>query len=113
MPIAATAVYAYASLLAVIAIVPYLFDVYTAPGTLSPLTIAAVARILLGVTISLVIVHMVMRLTGAWALSLFGFVGVAFAAMPFALFLCGRRWRMKSAYAPRMEMAKEECVVCS
>ncbi|KAF2668752.1 MFS general substrate transporter [Microthyrium microscopicum] len=106
-PITATAVYAYASLLTLISIVPYLFDAFRPDGTLSALTIAAVMRILLAASIPLCIVPMVMKLTGAWALSTFGFIGSAFATMPFALFFFGEKWRMNSKYAPEMMMGGE------
>jgi DHA1 family multidrug resistance protein-like MFS transporter len=108
VPIIGTAVYVYSSLLILISIVPYLFDAFRPDGTLSALTIAASMRILLGACIPLCIVQMVTKLTGAWALSVFGFIGIAFALIPLALFVFGERWRRNSKFAPsttQMELA--------
>jgi DHA1 family multidrug resistance protein-like MFS transporter len=100
-PVIGTALYVYASLLMGIAYVPYLFDAYPPAGTLSALTVAASMRILIGGMIPLCILQMFAKLTGAWALSVFGFVGFAFMPIPFILFWFGKRWRKNSRYADK------------
>jgi hypothetical protein len=104
-PVIGTALYVYGSLLMVISIIPYLFDAYPPAGTLSALTIAAVMRILLGAAIPLCIVQMFGALTGAWALSVFGFIGFALSPIPFVLFLFGKRLREKSRYSQQPMVA--------
>jgi DHA1 family multidrug resistance protein-like MFS transporter len=101
VPVVGTAVYVYGSLLMLISLVPYLFDAYPPAGTLSALTVAAVMRILLGGAIPLCILPMFTNLTGAWALSVFGFIGIALIPIPFVLFKFGYRWRRGSRYARR------------
>jgi uncharacterized membrane protein len=99
VPIVGTGVYVYGSILCVISIVPYLFDAYPPAGTLSALTVAAVMRILLGAAIPLAILQMFNGLTGAWALSTFGFIGYAFMPLPFAMFFFGKRLRERSRFS--------------
>lgn len=106
VPIVGTAVYVYGSLLCVISIVPYLFDAYPPAGTLSALTIAAVMRILLGAAIPLVILQAFTNITGAWALSALGFVGVAVAPAPFMLFIFGKKLRERSRFTQRLSIHK-------
>jgi DHA1 family multidrug resistance protein-like MFS transporter len=104
VPVVGTAVYVYGSLLMLISLVPYLFDAYPPAGTLSALTVAAVMRILLGAAIPLCILPMFKNLTGAWALSVFGFIGIALIPIPFVLFKFGSRWRHGSRYASQEMM---------
>jgi DHA1 family multidrug resistance protein-like MFS transporter len=99
VPVVGTAVYVCGSLLMGMSLVTYLFDAYPPAGTLSALTIAAVMRILLAGAIPLCILPMFMKLTGAWALSVFGFIGICFIPIPFALFKFGQKWRAGSRYA--------------
>jgi MFS transporter, DHA1 family, multidrug resistance protein len=106
-PVIGTAVYVYASLLMIISYISYLFDAYPPAGTLSALTTAAVMRIVLAAMIPLCILHMFARLTGAWALSVFGFIGFAFMPIPFVLFYFGKKLRENSRYSARPMMATE------
>lgn len=98
-PVVGSAVYVYSSLLILISIVTYLFDAYAPAGTLAGITTAAVMRILLGGTIPLVIVQDVTGITGAWALSIFGFIGFASMVIPYVLYFFGAKMRMRSRYA--------------
>lgn len=114
-PVIGTALYVYSSLLILISIVTYLFDAYAPAGTLAALTAAAVARILLAGTIPLVIVQDFTGITGAWALSIFGFIGFASMLIPYVIYFFGARMRMRSRYASfsvlgnmKMEMRREE-----
>jgi DHA1 family multidrug resistance protein-like MFS transporter len=107
-PVVGTAVYVYASLLMVISYVPYLFDAYPPAGTLSALTTAACMRILLAALIPLGILQMFAKLTGAWALSVFGFIGFAFMPIPFVLFFFGKKLREKSRYSAMSMMGDQE-----
>jgi MFS transporter, DHA1 family, multidrug resistance protein len=93
-----TALYVYSSLLTLISIVTYLFDAYPPAGTLAALTAAAVSRILLAGIIPLVILQDFTSITGAWALSIFGFIGFAAAAIPYVIYFFGPKMRMKSRY---------------
>jgi len=93
-----TALYVYSSLLTLISIVTYLFDAYPPPGTLAALTAAAVSRILLAGIIPLVILQDFTSITGAWALSIFGFIGAGAAFIPYVIYFFGPRMRMRSRY---------------
>lgn len=106
VPVVGTGVYVYASLLMVISYVPYLFDAYPPAGTLSALTTAACMRILLAALIPLGILQMFARLTGAWALSVFGFIGLLFMPIPFVLFFFGKKLRKSSRYSAVSLMEK-------
>lgn len=97
-PVIGTALYVYSSLLTLISIVTYLFDAYPPPGTLAALTAAAVSRILLAGIIPLVILQDVTSITGAWALSIFAFIGVVAAFIPYVIYFLGPRMRMRSRY---------------
>lgn len=98
-PIVGTGLYVYGSLLCLISFIPYLFDAYPPSGTLAALTTAATMRILLGATVPLVILQMFGGLTGAWALSTFGFIGFAFMPIPFVLFFFGEKMRERSQFS--------------
>lgn len=91
-------VYVWGNVLIIISIIPYLFDAYLPAGTLSALTIAASGRLLFAGALPLCIVQMFAGLTGAWALSLFGFISVLLWPIPFALFRWGPKWRENSRY---------------
>lgn len=65
-------------------------------------------RILLAALIPLGILQMFARLTGAWALSVFGFLGFAFMPIPFFLFFFGKRLREGSRYSAVSLMGKME-----
>ena len=97
-PVIGTAVYVYSSLLILISIVTYLFDAYSPAGTLAALTAAAVSRILLAGIIPLVILQDFTFITGAWALSIFGFIGIGAAIIPYVIYFLGPRMRMRSRY---------------
>ncbi|KAI9675674.1 MAG: hypothetical protein M1817_001041 [Caeruleum heppii] len=99
VPVIGTAVYVTGNLLVLISFISYLFDAYPAKGTLSALTAAAVVRIVLAGFLPLVIIQMIMGLTGAWAVSLLGFVGVAMIPVPFVLFRWGPGMRGRSRFA--------------
>ena len=103
-PVVGTAAYVYASLLILISIVTYLFDAYPAAGTLSALTIAAVARILTAAIVPIFALDLFAKVTGAWALSIFGFIGIGLLWIPFALFFFGRRLRERSRFTSRMSI---------
>lgn len=97
-PVIGTALYVYSSVLTLISIVTYLFDAYPPAGTLAALTAAAVSRILLAGIIPLVILQDVTSITGAWALSIFGFIGIAAAFIPYLIYFFGPRMRLRSGY---------------
>jgi len=65
-------------------------------------------RILLAALIPLVILQMFAKLTGAWALSVFGFIGFVFMPIPFFLFFFGKRLRERSRYGARAMMGEKE-----
>jgi MFS family permease len=98
-PVIGTALYVYSSLLILVSIVTYIFDAYAPAGTLAALTAMAVARILLAGTIPLVIIQDFTGITGAWALSIFGFIGFASMVIPYVIYFLGARMRMRSRYA--------------
>ncbi|MCJ1367766.1 hypothetical protein MMC16_006900 [Acarospora aff. strigata] len=94
-PVIGTLLYVWGNLSVLISLVSYLFDAYPPRGTLSALTAAASLRLVLAAALPLVIVQ---NLTGAWALSLFGFIAAALIPVPFVLFKWGKSFRNKSRY---------------
>ena len=102
-PILGTMVYIWGCVLMLTSAISYLFDAYPPAGTLSALTAAACFRLVLAGLIPLFIIQMIMGLTGAWAISTFGFIGAALMTIPFVLFYFGGKLRMKSSYNPMME----------
>lgn len=51
---------------------------------------------------------MITNLTGAWAISTFGFISAALAPIPFIIFLFGGRLRAHSKYNPTMLVSMEQ-----
>ena len=97
-PIIGTLFYVWGNMSVLIAFISYLFDAYPSRGTLSALTAAASFRLVLGAALPLVIIQMIMGLTGAWALSVFGFISIAMLPVPFALYFWGPYLRARSRY---------------
>jgi hypothetical protein len=46
------------------------------------------------------LITVITNLTGAWAVSTFGFIAAAFAPIPWILYLFGARMRARSKYNP-------------
>ncbi|OCL13664.1 MFS general substrate transporter [Glonium stellatum] len=101
-PVLGTMLYVWGSLSLVISFVAYLFDAYPPAGTLAALTLAATVRLLLAGVLPLVILQMFTNLTGAWALSTFGFISIALLPIPWILFKWGPILRARSKYSQRM-----------
>ncbi len=106
-----------------ISAISYLFDAYPPRATLSALTAAASFRLVIAALIPLFIVPseynvrevlfalqlitsiaVIENLTGAWAVSTFGFISAAFAPIPWILYVFGARLRARSKYIPAMPM---------
>lgn len=104
-----------------ISAISYLFDAYPPRATLSALTAAASFRLIIAALIPLFIVPseyslrevlsapplitlitVIENLTGAWAVSTFGFISAAFAPIPWILYMFGARLRANSKYNPAM-----------
>ena len=98
VPIAGTAIFITGSVMVLTSAISYIFDAYPAPGTLAALTAAACFRIAMAGMLPLLVIKMVMALTGAWAVSTFGFIGAALMAVPWVLYYFGGRLRMRSKY---------------
>ena len=99
-----------------VSIVSYLFDAYPPAGTLSALTTCACFRLFCAGIVPIFITDMFKNLTGAWALSTFGFISIAIAPFPFVLYMFGARLRQNSKYSnisgqsammAQMEMQKD------
>ncbi|KAK3168376.1 hypothetical protein OEA41_004823 [Lepraria neglecta] len=101
-PIFGTTLYIWGAMSIIISSISYLFDAYPPRGTLSALTAAASFRLVIAAIIPLVIIQMITNLTGAWAVSTFGFISAAFAPIPWILYLFGARLRAHSKYNPPM-----------
>ncbi|KAI9891785.1 MAG: hypothetical protein M1814_002350 [Vezdaea aestivalis] len=108
VPITGTALYVFGNMSILISAISYLFDAYPPLGTLSALTAAACLRLIVGGIIPLVIIQMIMGLTGAWALSLFGFIAATLMPTPFLLYHFGARLRANSRYAAKTTMGAFE-----
>ncbi|OCK86071.1 MFS general substrate transporter [Lepidopterella palustris CBS 459.81] len=107
-PVLGTALYVWGSLLVVISFIAYLFDAYPPAGTLAALTAAASLRLLLAGALPLVIIQMFTKLTGAWALSLFGFISIALLPIPLVLYKWGPALRTRSRYSGSMMMKSRD-----
>lgn len=80
-------------------IVPYTFDLFDAPGTLSAITCQAVGRILAAAILPFLILQDISSKLGPkWGLGLFGFISFIIWPIPILLFVFGKRWRMNSRY---------------
>ena len=99
IPIIANGFYVWGSASTLIGFVGYLFDAYPHTSTLSALTVAAVGRLMFAGIIPLLIVQAVTDLGGAWALSVFGFIGIAFLAFPVVIYVFGKRMMSKSRWS--------------
>lgn len=113
-----------------ISLVTYLFDAYPPAGTLAALTAAACTRIAFAGIIPLVIVQGMRHpsffaivvtyatkidilltvivaftnITGAWALSIFGFISIPLIAIPFVLYKWGPALRARSPYSQSLSI---------
>ena len=83
----------------IFSVIPYLFDAYSAAGTLSALTAAASGRLLFAGALPLVILQFFTAVTPKWALFTFGFISIPIWAIPFVLFRYGPILREKSRYS--------------
>lgn len=63
-------------------------------------------RLVLAALMPLVIIPAIQGLTGAWTYSLFGFVAVVGASVPFILFHFGEQMRVKSVYSTESARAR-------
>ncbi|KAL8802714.1 MAG: hypothetical protein Q9182_003612 [Xanthomendoza sp. 2 TL-2023] len=99
VPIVGTGVYVWASMSILTALVSYIFDAYPARGTLLALTLMATVRIICAGWLPLVIITMIMRLSGQWAYSVFGFIAAGMVAVPLILFQFGPRLRARSRHS--------------
>jgi DHA1 family multidrug resistance protein-like MFS transporter len=97
-PVLGTFLYVWGSMSVLISFIGYLFDAYPPAGTLSALTIAAVFRIICAGVFPLFIIQMITNLTGAWAMSTFGFIAAAMIPIPWAIWWFGERLRKASKY---------------
>ncbi|KAL6713849.1 hypothetical protein ACLMJK_008343 [Lecanora helva] len=100
-PIFGTALYIWGAMSVIISSISYLFDAYSPRATLSALTAAASFRLIIAAIIPIFIIPMITNLTGAWAVSTFGFISAALAPFPWILYLFGARLRANSGYNPR------------
>ncbi|MCJ1396031.1 hypothetical protein MMC18_008918 [Xylographa bjoerkii] len=97
-PVFGTLLYVWGNQSVLSSLIPYLFDAYPPTGTLSALTAAASTRLALAAFLPLVILQMFTNLTGAWALSLFGFLAAAMMPIPWVLYKWGAQLRMRSKH---------------
>ncbi|MCJ1382293.1 hypothetical protein MMC17_005406 [Xylographa soralifera] len=97
-PVLGTLLYVWGNQSVLSSLIPYIFDAYPPAGTLSALTAAASVRLALAAFLPLVILQMFTNLTGAWALSLFGFLAAAMLPIPWVLYKWGAQWRAKSKH---------------
>ncbi|OQV06117.1 hypothetical protein CLAIMM_10741 [Cladophialophora immunda] len=98
-PIIGTGVFVWGSMMILISYISYLFDAYPPAGTLSALTIAASARILVAAAIPLAIIPMITALGGDWAYGTFGVISAALYPISFVVFKFGAGLRMRSKYS--------------
>ena len=98
VPIFGTLVFIWGCALVLTSAISYLFDAYPPAGTLSALTAAACFRLVLAGLIPLVIIQMIMGLSGAWAVSTFGFISAALMAVPVIVLVFGAKLRARSRY---------------
>ncbi|KAI4131723.1 MAG: hypothetical protein LQ347_002860 [Umbilicaria vellea] len=101
-PVLGTFLYVWGNVSVLNSAVPYLFDAYPPAGTLSALTAAASFRLVLAAVLPLVIIQMFQGLTGAWALSTFGFISATMLPLPWILFIWGSTLRARSPYNREM-----------
>ncbi|MCJ1308058.1 hypothetical protein MMC25_001709 [Agyrium rufum] len=97
-PVIGTLLYVWGNLCVLIAMIAYLFEAYPSKGTLSALTASASVRLVLAAFLPLVIIQMFENLTGAWAVSLLGFISAAMIPIPFVLFKWGFAMRARSQH---------------
>ncbi|MCJ1250525.1 hypothetical protein MMC30_007753 [Trapelia coarctata] len=106
-PVIGTLLYVWGNQSVLSSLIPYIFDAYPPTGTLSALTAMASVRLSLAAFLPLVILQMFQGITGAWSLSLFGFVSAALLPVPFVLFKWGAALRARSKHGhERMAMEK-------
>ncbi|KAF1990291.1 MFS multidrug transporter-like protein [Aulographum hederae CBS 113979] len=105
VPITGTGFYVYGNLCVLISLIPYIFDAYPPPGTLAALTLMACFRLACAGVVPLVVFYMFNNLTGAWALSTFGFISAPFILLPFAMFKFGPALRARSKFSNAGAMA--------
>ncbi|MCJ1421858.1 hypothetical protein MMC32_008225 [Xylographa parallela] len=97
-PVLGTLLYVWGNQSVLSSLIPYIFDAYPPAGTLSALTAAASVRLALAAFLPLVILQMFTNLTGAWALSLLGFLAAAMVPIPWVLYKWGAQLRAKSKH---------------
>jgi len=131
-PVIGTLLYVWGNQSVLSSLIPYIFDAYPPTGTLSALTAMASVRLSLAAFLPLVILQSKQLLyhiptytpsappsitnlistvfngiTGAWSLSLFGFISAALLPVPFVLFKWGAALRARSKHGHnRMAMEK-------
>lgn len=97
-PVFGTLLYVWGNMSVLISGISYLFDAYPPRGTLSALTVVASMRLLFAGAFPLFIIPMIMRLTGAWTYSTFGFISAVLIPLPWLLFKFGPQLRAQSKY---------------
>ncbi|KAL3485197.1 major facilitator superfamily domain-containing protein [Aspergillus germanicus] len=98
-PILATALFGCANILIFVSCVLYLTAIYGARYSASALAANGFLRYTLGGSSPLFTLPMYNNLGYSWAGSLLGFLGIAFAPLPFVFYRYGERIRKSSAYA--------------
>jgi MFS transporter, DHA1 family, multidrug resistance protein len=107
-PITGTAIYVWGNMSVLTSLISYLFDAYPPAGTLSALTAAASFRLICAAIVPIFILDMFANLTGAWALSTFGFISAAMIPIPLALYKFGADLRARSKYSGGMTTVEVE-----
>ncbi|KAL2855983.1 major facilitator superfamily domain-containing protein [Aspergillus pseudoustus] len=97
-PIFATALFGCANILIFVSGVLYLTGIYGARYSASALAANGFLRYMLGGSFPLFTLAMYNNLGYSWAGSLLGFLGIAFAPLPFVFYRFGERIRKSSAY---------------
>ncbi|KAJ0426567.1 major facilitator superfamily domain-containing protein [Aspergillus carlsbadensis] len=97
-PVLATALFGCANILIFVSCVLYLTAIYGARYSASALAANGFLRYTLGGSSPLFTLPMYNNLGYSWAGSLLGFLGIAFAPLPFVFYRYGKRIRKSSAY---------------
>lgn len=99
VPILGTWLFVWGNLVILICYVSYIFDAYPPQGTLSALTIGAVARILFAAATPLFILNMITTLGGGVTYSIWGAISAAFIGITALLYWFGASLRRTSRFS--------------
>lgn len=98
VPIIGTWMFVWGNLIIIISYVSYIFDAYPSQGTLSSLTIGAVARILFAASTPLFIIQMITKLGGNVTYSIWGGISAGFIGITVILYLFGASLRATTKF---------------